>query len=309
MAPWLGPVAVTVRAPPPGVVAAVVDIGSRHAPVAVAAERAIAAAATPARRRAHKIDSLLRGNWAHELVAVQRGVGRPGAARRGAALGSAGSAGAAWSTSMASRSAVTTRGVPPRPRARPSTSWMPGRRDVVELADATAVRRWSAEGGSFAVCDASSDEDLDAIAAVWRETDLVLAGTAGSIAAAVASTAVARVDGVPMTLAGDVLVVCGSLHPTARAQIDALRSVAGVTVLASPPADRAVRRPDGCRAGGRRARRGGPRPAGRHGRSGCSSSSAATRRRPSSGTSRWSSAARWRRACRGRSAPTAAARW
>ena len=34
-----------------------------------------------------------------------------------------------------------------------------------------------------------------------------------------------------------MLVVCGSLHPMAREQIDALRSVAGVEVLASPPAD------------------------------------------------------------------------
>ena len=41
-------------------------------------------------------------------------------------------------------------------------------------------------------------------------------------------------------LAGDALVVCGSLHRTARAQIDALRSssIAGVTVLASPTANR-----------------------------------------------------------------------
>ena len=75
MAPWLGPVVVTVRTPPPDVAAAVVDICSRHAPVWAAADRAIVAASVPARFHAHKIDSLLRGNWAHELVAVQEASG------------------------------------------------------------------------------------------------------------------------------------------------------------------------------------------------------------------------------------------
>ena len=75
-----------------------------------------------------------------------------------------------------------------------------------------------------------------------------------------------------MTLAGDVLVVCGSLHPTARAQIDAapVRRRCDRPGLAA--GRRAVRRPDGCRAGGRRARRTPPATCWRHGRSGCSSS-------------------------------------
>ena len=75
MVPWLGPLVVTVRTAPGGAPAAVVDIASRHLPPAVAAERAVAAASEPAHRRAHKIDSLLRGNWAHELLAVQRAAG------------------------------------------------------------------------------------------------------------------------------------------------------------------------------------------------------------------------------------------
>ena len=235
-APWLGPVAVTVRTPPSGAVAAVVDVGSRHVPVPVAAERAIASASIPARRRAHKIDSLLRGNWAHELVAVQQATGnrvllvaalpRSGRVCRGGVVYVDGVAVGGHDARRATSS--------PRPAEHLVDA---GAADVVELADTAALRGWVTGGGSFAVCDASSDGDLDAIAAAWRETDLLFAGTAGSIAAAVASTAVARVEPEPISLVGDALVVCGSLHPTARAQIDAVRSVAGVTVLASPVAD------------------------------------------------------------------------
>jgi uncharacterized protein YgbK (DUF1537 family) len=109
---------------------------------------------------------------------------------------------------------------------------------VVDLADAAALRAWSDDGGPFAVCDASSDADLDAIAQVWNGTGFRFAGTAGSIATAAAATATeVPVPVAPPTLAGDVLVVCGSLHPMARAQIDGVRTMAGVHVLASPGAD------------------------------------------------------------------------
>ena len=170
MAPWLGPVTVTVRTPPPDVVAAVVDIGSRHAPVSVAAERAVVAAATPARRRAHKIDSLLRGNWAHELVAVQRASGGRVLLVAGAAPVGPGLPGRRglrrWRPGRRSRRSA---GRLVR-RARPSTSWMPGRRTWSSSPTRRRCGAGSTEGGSFAVCDASSDEDLDAIAAVWSET-------------------------------------------------------------------------------------------------------------------------------------------
>ena len=238
MAPWLGPVTVTVRTPPSDVVAAVVDIGARHAGASEAADRAVVAAATPARRSAHKIDSLLRGNWAHELVAVQRAFGGrvllvPALPRldrvcRGGVVHVGGAPVGGPDARRASSS--------PRPAEHLTDA---GAADVAELPDAAAVRAWAAGGGTFAVCDASSDDDLEAIADAWRGTDVRFAGTAGSIAAAVAATAVRVAGDDPVALAGDVLVVCGSLHPTARAQLDAVRARCdpAVTVLASPEPD------------------------------------------------------------------------
>jgi len=87
------------------------------------------------------------------------------------------------------------------------------------------------------VCDATSDDDLAAIAAVWRRSDGIhLAGTAGAVAAAVGATAASNA---PAPLTGDALVVCGSLHATARSQLAALddASVGAVTVLRSPHPD------------------------------------------------------------------------
>jgi uncharacterized protein YgbK (DUF1537 family) len=238
VAAWLGPVTVTVGRPAPGVDAAVVDIGARHVTPAAAAERAVAATATPARHAAHKIDSLLRGNWAHELVAVQRAFGgrvllvpalpRMGRVCRGGVVHVGGVPVGGPDARRASSS--------PRPADHLEAA---GAADVAELATAAAARKWAADGGTFAVCDASSDDDLAAIADAWRGTDVRFAGTAGSIAAAVAATAARCADRRPVVPAGDVLVVCGSLHPTARTQLDAVRARCdpAVTVVASPEPD------------------------------------------------------------------------
>src|SRR5438045_3485018 len=83
--------------------------------------------------------------------------------------------------------------------------------------------------------DPSSDADLAAVAGVWRTAGGVcFAGTAGSIAAAVAAVVGEPAEGAAVALGGEVLVVCGSLHPVARAQVDALGAgdggVEGVTV-------------------------------------------------------------------------------
>ena len=132
---------------------------------------------------------MLRGNWAHELVAVQRAFGGrvllvPALPRldrvcRGGVVHVGGAPVGGPDARRASSS--------PRPAEHLTDA---GAADVAELADAAAVRAWAADGGTFAVCDASSDDDLDAIADVWRGTDVRFAGTAGSIAAAVAATAV-----------------------------------------------------------------------------------------------------------------------
>ena len=154
IARWLGPVTVTVRTPPSDGTAAVVDIGSRHATAHEAADRAVAAAATPARHHAHKIDSLLRGNWAHELVAVQRAsrdrvllvpaLPRLGRVCQGGIVQVDGDPGRR----------PRRRGVRPS-SPRPAEHLVAaGADDVVELAGAVAVADWTRAGGAFAVCDA-----------------------------------------------------------------------------------------------------------------------------------------------------------
>ena len=208
------------------------------------------ASSAPARRHGHKIDSTLRGNWAHELVSVQQGSGEPvlvvpafprlGRTCRGGVVHVDGEPIEAHDARCAASS--------PRPADHLVAA---GATDVVELADAAAVARWSATGdGSFAVCDASTDDDLAAIAAAWRDAGgLRFAGTAGSVAAAVAATSGPRLAVSAVALDDDALVVCGSLHPLARTQVAAVRDVAGVTVLSSPVPDRpSVTGPDADRA-------------------------------------------------------------
>ena len=262
--------------------------------------------AAPARHHAHKIDSLLRGNWAHELVAVQRAAGErvllvPALPRLGRVCrgGVVHVDGLPVDAHDARRAATS-----PRPADHLVAA---GGSDVVELADADAVDAWLARAGAFAVCDATSDDDLAAIAAVWRRSDGIhFAGTAGAVAAAVGAT---RRRERAAALAGDVLVVCGSLHATARSQLDALgdASVGAVTVLRSPhPDGQLVTDADAARMAADLATAAHDVMA--RGRAASSSSSVATPRPPSWATSRSSWAVRWRRACRGHGAPTAAGR-
>jgi uncharacterized protein YgbK (DUF1537 family) len=239
--PWLGPVTVTVRAAPTDAGVAVVDLGSRHTAPSSAAARASGLGTTPARRRLHKMDSTLRGNWAHELVAVHRASGDrvlvvPAFPRLGRTCqdGVVHVDGSPVGASDA-RHAIDS----PRVAAHLTGA---GATDVVELAGTAALQTWVARGGAFAVCDASNDDDLRSIGEVWQTAAHVrFAGTAGSIAAAVAATVGTPAQRADIALEGHVLVVCGSLHPVARAQLDTLRADErghDVTVLSSPQPDR-----------------------------------------------------------------------
>ncbi len=190
MACSLGPVAVVVdSAPTAGTGAVVVDIGSRHATPPTAARRAAAVAASPAHHHAHKIDSLLRGNWAHELVAIQRTSGErvllvPALPRLGRVCrdGVVHVDGVPVDGRDARRAALS-----PRPADHLVAA---GATEVRELAGPDALDAWLTAGAAIGVCDATSDVELAAIAAAWRRsTGIRLAGTAGSIAAAVAAVA------------------------------------------------------------------------------------------------------------------------
>jgi uncharacterized protein YgbK (DUF1537 family) len=236
MAAWLGPVEVTVGSRPHAVAgAAVIDVGGRHCAPEVAARLTTRAASAPARHHGHKIDSTLRGNWADELVAVQRLTGArvvvvaafPKLGRT-CRNGVVSVDGVPVGTIDARRGAAS-----PRPLDHLVAA---GADDVTETADAGALARWLDGGGSFAVCDASTDEDLTAIGAlVASAAGMRIAGTAASITAAVAATAPTRPAAGEVQLDGRVLVVCGSLHAVARAQVDALSTcpTADVVVVSS----------------------------------------------------------------------------
>jgi uncharacterized protein YgbK (DUF1537 family) len=105
-----------------------------------------------------------------------------------------------------------------------------GLAEVTELADMRQLTAWLGRGHGVAVCDAADDADLDRIGAAWRASSNLplFVGTAGSIAAAIATAALARP--LPIAPARSVLVACGSLHPAARRQV-------GVLVRSSDPLD------------------------------------------------------------------------
>lgn len=213
-----GPVPVVVwpyRAPEHGSGAVeVVDLETRHLSPAEAAERAIAVERPgPA---AHKIDSTLRGNWSVELVARHTASGRP----------------VLLVPALPALARTCVDGVvldhgrpvhegPPDPRSRVLTSrpaeLLGDPADVVELHDADAVGAWLADPKGIAVADASTDADVGSTVAAWRESpDVVLAGTSAVIGAIAGGPAAPE----PMpAVDGPVLVVCGSVHPMARAQI------------------------------------------------------------------------------------------
>ncbi len=216
-----GPVPVVVwpyRVPEHGSGAVeVVDLETRHTSPAEAADRAVAVERPgPA---AHKVDSTLRGNWSVELAARHRASGRPAllvpafpALARTCVNGT-----------VLEHGRPVHEG-PPDPRSRVQTSrpadLLSGAADVVELADRQAVGAWLSSPHGIGIADATSDDDIDAIVGAWRDaSDVLLAGTSAVIGAAAGDRG-AGAD--PPAVDGPILVVCGSVHPMARAQITEL---------------------------------------------------------------------------------------
>ena len=211
----------------------VIDLGSRHLPGTEAAKRAAAAPDDAA----HKIDSTLRGNWAHELVGRRRASGRrvlvvpafPAAGRTcvdGVVLvdGRPVSEGDAANDV---RGGVRS--------SRPAEHLLQAGATSVDVVSRETVATWLSDRASeIAVCDATTDSDLQAVVSLWNgHRDVVLAGTAATVAAgAAASLEPMGMRPKPPDCAGPVLIVCGSLHPMARAQA-ATAKAAGATVLVS----------------------------------------------------------------------------
>jgi uncharacterized protein YgbK (DUF1537 family) len=235
----LGPVTmVTTTSCAGGDRVVVVDMATRHVDAADAASRAAALERCPARRAGHKIDSLLRGNWAHELVARQRASGRRvlvvpasptlGRTCRGGVVFDHGHAVANGPAGRDARGPVRS--------SRPAEHLRAAGAGSVELlASPGAAAAWAAgEGAAFGVADGQTTTELDGYAAVWASTaDLLLAGPAAVLGAAAVSmasgtAAVASAAPPAPALAAPVLIVCGSLHAAARAQVDALERAGAV---------------------------------------------------------------------------------
>jgi D-threonate/D-erythronate kinase len=236
---------------PGDVAAVVVDIGTRHEEPADAARRAVDLDTVAAGQHVHKIDSTLRGNWAHELVARSASGARPvllvpalpalgRTCRDGLVLvdgrpvadGPAGRDPIAPATSSRPAELLASAGVHPGA--------------VVHLTPAS-VGEWLLRAVGIAVCDASTDHEIQAIAEMAAgRPDVLLAGTSATASAAVACSGrragrTADAASAPATPTSErTLVVCGSLHPLALEQVARAVSRGAITVVASSMADRFV---------------------------------------------------------------------
>jgi len=93
----------------------------------------------------------------------------------------------------------------------------------------------AAVGAAVAIADAATDERIDQlVSAVGERTDVVIAGPAAVVGAVARYMSTAARHCPPLLPGGPVLVVCGSLHPTSRAQAAAVRGGSGVTVIVAP---------------------------------------------------------------------------
>lgn len=212
---------------PPRAASTVVDLGSRHLTAAEAAARASTIRSDG--RLAHKIDSTLRGNWAAELVARHRATGKPvllvpalpalgrvcigGVVTlegRGVHEGPAGTDARGGATGSRPADALRSFGVA-----------------VHELADMRSVSAWLRVPDGIAVADAADDAAIDGIVDRWHGSDdIILAGTSAVIGAAVG--AAPKHAGRRHVVQPPTLVVCGSLHPDARAQISHAGAIGAV---------------------------------------------------------------------------------
>lgn len=173
----------------------------------------------------HKIDSLLRGHWDIELMAIAAYMQRPAVmipalpeANRVCVGGTVKADGIAVDQLSDARAAAST--------SRPGSKMEADNLTYVGLLD------WVEDPDWIVVCDASTDADLDRIAELMDDNeDLVVSGTAEVVANAVAGPPVDAAD--PPKLHGPTVVIVGSVHPIAIAQADAVADRDGIVVVRS----------------------------------------------------------------------------
>ena len=218
-----GPVAVAAW---PRAVAAertigVVDLGSRHLSPASAADRV--ADLSDARYHAHKIDSTLRGNWPTELAARARkapvllvpSLPALGRTCEGGVVLELGRPVHEGNAASDVRLAVRT--------SRPAEALArAGERQAHELTLHDGLSAWLDDPDGVAVVDAVDDGEIDEIVGRWSEhaADIVLAGTSAVVGTAARVVPHGDETPEPPTVDGPILVVCGSVHPASRRQIE-----------------------------------------------------------------------------------------
>lgn len=235
----LGPVSVFADGPvDSSVPLVVVDLATRHLAGQAAAGRTIAALGRiTAGAHALKIDSTLRGPWAASVLAAAGALDARAVVV--AALPTAGRVcvgGVVYDEGRpVGEGAAGDDARDPVGSSRPADHLRAaGATAVAELDGAAALAVWLADfAGRVAVCDASTDGDLDALGATWAAVDgVVLASTAAGVAAAAGRRVTSPRSPPPaVALVPPVLVVCGSLHAAARRQIEVLARAGAFVVV------------------------------------------------------------------------------
>ena len=148
---------------PSGAECTVVDLASRHLPPSEARARAVSAPA----HALHKIDSTLRGSWAHEIVGRQQAHAvRVVVAPAFPAAGRVCVDGVVYvdGVPVAEGAAATDARGPVR-SSRPADYLCDAGASAVDAVTPSALAEWlETRGVRFAVCDAATDADLDVIA-------------------------------------------------------------------------------------------------------------------------------------------------
>jgi len=210
----------------------VIDLRSRHVEPEEARRRVFAVTAHA--HRVHKIDSTLRGNWSAELAALVD------AGRRIVLIPSHPMAGRVCAGGV-----VYVNGVPvaeselgndprlPVRSSRPSEA-LPG----AELAGRRSLAEWLAQTRpGVAIVDAASLAEIDELVAIALVADDVVVSGPASVVRAVAGIWSPHGEAsLPHPLLPKpIVVVCASLHPISRTQIDKV-AAAGIEVVTSSQA-------------------------------------------------------------------------
>lgn len=190
----------------------VLDLASRHCEAAEARRRVAESLGVAARHRCHKMDSGLRGNWAHDVAAFVA------AGHRVAVVPSFPDAGrrCVGGTMFIHDQPVAESAFGRDPRNR-----LPSSRPADYLAAAGCAEALAR--GDITIPEAGDNAELQAAGQQALAEQRLLVGTTGGIGAYVAALAAGRPRQAPLPpLPRPALVVCGSLHPLSRQQAAAL---------------------------------------------------------------------------------------